>query len=115
MTEPTKTLIEEFITIAGMTEVEAHRSAFLVRARYAGWQDAKIGRHLGITRQRVSQRGKRIDAYARENKDMRTLKGILKRKRPKASPNGSVITFNLKDWENLEFARGMLDQVESGS
>jgi len=125
MTEQSKTLIEEFITIVGAPEVEAHRSAFLVFARLAGWSDAKIGRYLGITRQRVSQKGKRIEEYAAEHKDMKTLKAVLPTKRQRqavlkkrrlqtpVSSNGSTVRFTAKDWEKIDFARGMLDQVTS--
>lgn len=105
-------LVGEFRSVVGLSEVDAWRSAFTALAHHRGWSIARIGRYLGISRQRVVQRIEKLHQY-RENPGMPMLADLLENSTANGASGGPdlPVAFELSSWEDREFAFGVLEQV----
>lgn len=105
-------LVQELRGPLGLNEVDALRAAFTVLAVRQGWSKARIGRYLGISRARVHQRVGKYESYAAAS-GFPVLKKTLNGKTPKPDHNGPdlAVSFHRSDWEDEDFAAGMLNRV----
>lgn len=97
---------------ADLSDVDAHRAAFVALALAQGWSKARIGRYLGISRARVGQKVEKLRDYAmdRDRKTLgRTLAVADAVNQPE--PSGPPIAFGVADWEQLDWARRMCDML----
>jgi biotin operon repressor len=107
-------LVDELRHYAGLSEVDAHRAAFIALALTKGWSKARIARYLGISRARVGQKVEKLDDYVFEHgRRMASLKRARQVGRS-AKPHGDAgahVAFNQEDWDDLEFAGRLCDMV----
>ena len=112
-------LVREFEEVVGLESVDAYRSAFTALAVAKGWTKARVGRYLGISRARVGQKVEKLEHYAFVYGDRTPeLQAAVKQfsvvrpkpKGKKVKPRG-VAAFEVQDWNDLVFARHLIDQV----
>lgn len=112
-------LIEEFEAHVGLSPMEARRSAFIALAAAQGWNNARIGRYLGVHRVRIGQKLEKYQTYI-ESGEMPLLAEVMHMcaaTHPGSDTAPGVVAFTQMDWENADFAMGMLAlvaDIESG-
>lgn len=109
------TLIAELTEKVGLEPVDAHRSAFTALACSAGWTKARVGRYLGISRARVGQKVDKLLHYATTRSDTPVLTATMRqavRTPPVRTEYDELIEFDQADWEDLDFARGLIVRIE---
>jgi hypothetical protein len=103
-------LIEEFEARVGLSPTEARRSAFIALAAAQGWNNARIGRYLGVHRVRIGQKLEKYQTYI-ESGEMPLLTEVMVAVHPGSDTTPGVVAFTQTDWENADFAMGMLALV----
>lgn len=109
-------LVAEFKAV-GLTDTDARRSAYCTLALHRGWNTARIGRFLGISRARVGQRIERLHHYTETRKDMMRLNLLLSTSAPREELTHTQdlpVGFLADQWEDADFAWGMLYQIADG-
>lgn len=112
MPKQAEKLVTEFRDVIGLEAVDASRSAFTALAVSKGWTKARIGRYLGISRARVGQKVDKLEHYALTQR-VPVLTATLKAAPSKATAAGSQgVAFTASDWQDDQFATGMLQLVD---
>lgn len=107
-----KKLTDEFQEKLSLSQVDSLRAAFVVFALKAGWPKARIARYLGVFRQRIDQRERKYVKYAADTKNFPTLHAALAERAPvNRGANQPLVGFDQAKWNDLEFAREMVNRV----
>lgn len=106
-------LVGELEAVAHLSRVDAQRAAFVAIALAQGWTKVRIGRWLGISRARVGQKVEKLEQYAYVGKRKRApvlVKLMARASKTDAQPTArdGVIQFQPEDWNDEEFALGLL-------
>lgn len=108
-----KQMTEEFEAHVGLSPTEARRSVFIALAAARRWNNAQIGRYLGVHRMRVSQKLEKYKGYVASGK-MPLLTQVMESITPGPEITSlAPVAFEQSDWEDKEFALGMIDLVSS--
>jgi hypothetical protein len=122
LTPRAQRLVDELESKLNLSKVDAIRAAFTILAMNKGWSKARIGRHLGITRARVHQRIGKYEQYANLYDKLKPKRhaypqvaacfknGGKSLEHPFRDP-GNWTEFSPDQWEDLDFAREMLNRV----
>lgn len=113
--QETADLLRELTEEIKLEPVDAHRSAFTALACARGWTKARTGRYLGISRARVGQKVDKLLHYATTLETVPTLTRTMRRAVRMVPARGNmdaVVEFRADDWNDLEFARQMVDWLE---
>lgn len=108
-------LITELTDKVKLDPVDAHRAAFAALAASKGWTKARIGRYLGISRERVGQKLDKLAHYAATRRDLPTLKAAMRK--AAATPaqrraSDDLVAFEVSYWEDLDQARRLIDTLD---
>lgn len=115
MPSRTDSLLTELAS-CGLGPVDAHRGAFTALACSSGWTKARVGRYLGISRARVGQKVDKLLHYATDaGYNVPTLTDTMRkavRRKPERGDYDEVVQFTQSDWDDLTFARSLIDRIE---
>lgn len=108
-------LVLELQDVVGLDPVDACRSAFTALAVGRGWSKARVGRYLGISRARVGQKVEKLEHYAFAYGERAPgLQAVVARfglQHPAAAGLSPPVAFDVADWDDLGFARRLIDRV----